>query len=98
MTCFSCLAAEHAPRADDFTAGCDSCKARALAVTGAHEESERAGKLTAQYIGALKALFGDAWRAGNEAVKAWAAKAKPNAMEHAVAQMPIASPTKKRKR
>lgn len=96
MACDSCIAAELAPRANDFTAGCDSCKARALAVTGAHEESQRAGKLTAQYTGALKTLFGDAWKAGNEAVKAWAAKAKPNAMERA--QAPVASPTKKRKR
>ncbi len=34
MTCSACQRAQSAPRIDDFEAGCESCVARAFAVTG----------------------------------------------------------------
>lgn len=75
-TCSACTTALRTPRINEFTMGCGSCKARALAGTGAHLESAEAGKLTAQYRGALDALFGEGWRAGADEVKAWAGRMK----------------------
>lgn len=72
MNCAACKAAEREPRADYFRAGCSSCEARALAVTGAHLESLKANSLTPQYRQALITLFGDQWREGHEEVKRWA--------------------------
>jgi hypothetical protein len=74
MTCPSCERAENDPRCDEFTAGCVSCKARALAATGAHLESAEAKQMTLHYASVLKSMFGDGWKEGNTLVKAWAAK------------------------
>lgn len=71
MTCAACIRAERTPRAYDFTNGCASCKARALAATGAHEESRERGRMTKQYEGALKTLFPDDFMAGHKQVLAW---------------------------
>ncbi len=76
MTCPSCDAAQAQPRAAQFTPGCDSCMARALAVTGAHSESQQAGHLTEQYRTALEKCFGEAWQRGHESVKEWAKRMK----------------------
>ena len=76
MTCPACTEALRKPRVNDFTLGCHSCKARALACTGAHLESSVAGKLTLSYRGVLEALFGEGWRAGGDEVKVWAARMK----------------------
>jgi hypothetical protein len=73
MTCTACTVAEISPRTSQRENGCASCLARMLALTGAHEESKRRGKLTPAYRDALKQCFsiGDGWKAGAEAVKAW---------------------------
>lgn len=64
------------PKSAQFTPGCESCMARALAVTGAHFESQQAGRMTEQYRTALEKCFGDGWKAGHEAVKEWGARMK----------------------
>lgn len=69
--CLACKRAESAPRIDEFTAHCESCKARALAVTGAHLASKTAGKMTTDYLSALKAMFGQEWEPGALQVRAW---------------------------
>ena len=72
MTCDACISAATNPRVDEFTAGCMSCMARALAATGAHEESAMEKKMTAAYLDALNTLFGTGWENGHERVKDWA--------------------------
>lgn len=73
MTCPDCTAAETTPRAYDYRADCQSCKARALAAIGAHLESAALGRQTAQYARALATMFGaDGVAAGHESVKRWA--------------------------
>ena len=77
MTCNACTDAMTAPRSAEFTCGCSSCDARALAATGAHQESARVESITPAYRAALVALFGAEsaeWMAGHEAVKAWDAR------------------------
>lgn len=72
--CSSCSAAMTAPRSNEFAVGCTSCCARALAAIGAHQESQTLGRLTGQYEGALKTLFGDDYKDGHEQTKAWASR------------------------
>ena len=77
MTCTACTDAMTSPRSATFTPSCESCDARALAATGAHEESARVASITPAYRTALVALFGAEsaeWMAGHEAVKAWDAR------------------------
>ena len=76
MTCDACTAAESQPNAATFGQGCTSCLARALAVTGAHLESQQAGAMTEQYRTALAKCFGEAWKEGHEMVKGWGAKVR----------------------
>lgn len=76
MTCPSCAAAEDQPNAAQFTPGCTSCTARALAVTGAHLESQAAGHMTEQYRTALDKCFGADWASGHEAVKEWGSRVR----------------------
>lgn len=79
MACPSCTAAERTPNRDGFEQDCRSCKARALAATGAHLESEQRKGITPQYREALEKMFGaDAWREGHELVKGWARKLRPS--------------------
>lgn len=63
-----------APRSAEFTRGCSSCDARALAATGAHEESARVAAITESYKAALVTLFGPEWAAGHAQVKTWGAR------------------------
>lgn len=74
MTCKSCEVALLAPRIDGGTPGCDGCLARALAATGAHEESARVERITDGYKAALVSLFGIEWAAGHAQVKTWGAR------------------------
>lgn len=74
MSCSSCHRALREPRINEFTAGCGSCRARALAAIGAHEESRDSGRMTPQYRGALDKLFGDGWQVGNQLTKDWATR------------------------
>lgn len=76
MTCRSCAIAEAQPNAAQFSPGCDNCTARALAVTGAHLESEDIGYMTPQYRTALDKCFGEAWKQWHEVVKEWGAKVR----------------------
>lgn len=70
MTCPACLSAERHPTSDEFTAGCDSCQARAIACTGGHLlEPAAYGKL-------LFKLFNTKHREGEAMVRKWAAKIK----------------------
>ena len=63
-----------ASRIDLWAANCESCSARALAVTGAHIESKAAGRVTPRYVEMLKGTFGERWKEGAEQVKQWAAR------------------------
>lgn len=75
MMCPACAAAQSTPNRDGFEQDCISCKARALAVTGAHLESAERGGITPQYRASLEMMFGaDKWREGHEMVKGWATK------------------------
>lgn len=76
MTCPSCDQAMQQPKSAQFTPGCESCMARALAVTGAHSESQQSGRMTEQYRTALKKCFGEDWQRGHESVKEWAGRMK----------------------
>lgn len=70
--CQQCADAMTDPRSEQFSAGCEGCTARALAATGAHLESKRAGRMTAVYRGALDKLFGARAADGHKAVIGWA--------------------------
>jgi hypothetical protein len=73
--CSACCDAEANPRSDKWVhPPCPSCYARALAATGAHEQSKAAGKITADYKHALDKLFGADWQQGAAMVKTWAEK------------------------
>lgn len=63
MTCPSCQAAKDQPKAAQFSPGCLSCEARAMAVTRAD--------LLEDYTGAAKRLFGDRGKEGHALVKEW---------------------------
>ena len=77
MACPSCTAAERTPNKDGFEDDCRSCKARALAATGAHLESEERKGITPAYRQALEKMFGaESWRDGHELVKGWAKRMK----------------------
>lgn len=74
MNCEPCTRAERNPRAYDYAIGCDSCSARALAATGAHEASQALGSLTEEYRDALQKVFGAGWELKAELVKGWGKK------------------------
>ena len=76
MTCDACDKAMKSPTADEFRVGCDECFARALAVTGAHQESKAVGKVTGSYKLALESKFGKKWEAGHKQVKRWSQRIK----------------------
>lgn len=76
MTCDDCTDAEKQPNMPSFKPGCTSCLARALAVTGAHLDSQQAGAMTEQYRTALDKCFGEAWKEGHEMVKGWGVKVR----------------------
>lgn len=83
MTCEFCEQAVNNPRLDQFTAGCDSCLGRALAATGAHEDSEIGGRLTARYREVLRAVFGrDREMIGRAEVKAWVTRLKQHKAQY----------------
>lgn len=63
MTCPSCQAAQAQPNAAQFSPGCLSCEARAMAVTRAD--------LLEDYTGAAKRMFGDRAKEGHALVKEW---------------------------
>ena len=76
MTCKSCQLAQRTPRSAEFTAGCMSCKARALAGIGGHLASKEAGRVLPNYRDTLERLFGADWTQGAQMVKEWALSIK----------------------
>lgn len=72
--CEICAIAELKPDTGLVHAGCMSCEARGLARSPSFYEAAKAEAMTAQYRGALWALFGEKWQDGHELVKAWGAK------------------------
>lgn len=70
MTCPSCQAAQAQPNAAQFSPGCLSCEARAMAVTRAD--------LLEDYTGAAKRMFGDRAKEGHALVKEWLQRIKAN--------------------
>ena len=79
MTCTACTACTDAmtsPRSATFTPSCESCIARALAATGAHQESARVESITPAYRAALVALFGERAMEGQALTLEWAARIK----------------------
>ena len=71
MICSSCALAQSEPASDVYTAGCTSCKARALAAVGAHVDSQKIGSITPKFRQVLEDVFGDEWKAHATAVKDW---------------------------
>ena len=71
MTCGACERAQANPARDDYTSGCESCQARALAAIGAHIESQALGSVTPAFRDALERVFGDGWKAHAAAVRDW---------------------------
>lgn len=77
LPCKYCVEAENNPRSGQFTAGCESCWGRSLAAIGAHQDSERTGKMTQQYREVLRTVFGSGRELlGNLEVKAWSSRIK----------------------
>lgn len=72
MTCPACQEAERNPLTGMYQSGCLECSARALSHGPAYFDAARSDSMTPAYRDALQATFGENWRAGHEAVKAWA--------------------------
>ena len=71
MTCPACARAQLNPAQYDYTNGCDSCQARALAAIGVHVESQELGSVTPQFRDVMERVFGDGWKAHAAAVRDW---------------------------
>lgn len=77
MTCAACDRAQQNPMTGIFKAGCDECKARALASGRELFDSIQAGARTAEYQAALSRMFGEGnEEAGHQRVRAWAKRMK----------------------
>lgn len=72
MTCTDCARAKREPHCPDYATGCLSCSARALATGPAYFDAQRSNTLTPPYRNALRAIFGDRWKAGHRLVRLWA--------------------------
>lgn len=72
--CDCCRRAEQRPDYARYQAGCKTCAVRELANGPLFHQSGLDGALSAPYRKALALVFGDAWRAGHEEVKAAAAR------------------------
>lgn len=70
MSCPDCTNAATDATWGGYHANCHGCKVRALANGPGFWESGRSGALTPGYRAALESIFGAAWRAGHEKVKA----------------------------
>lgn len=65
-----------------YRAGCEGCKARALARDPVFAAAMQAGRITADYERALRFVAGEGWREMHEQAKAWAAAARPATAPH----------------
>lgn len=73
VTCPACAAARANPLTGALRAGCSECLARDISRGPEHWQARRVGQITAAYRAVLERSFGEAWKAGHERVKAWAA-------------------------
>lgn len=74
--CPACAEAQRNPLTGMYQAGCKECSARALASSPSHFLAAQAGKILPTYRDALRAVFGDEWKAGHARVKEWAGRLK----------------------
>lgn len=72
--CAECVTAQAKPHHGTFLADCIECKARMLAHGPAAFYSAKEGRLTDELKTAVRATFGDDWKAGLERVKHWAGR------------------------
>lgn len=72
MTCDACTRAKQERHSPDIRAGCLSCSARALATGPTYFDAQQSQTMTAPYRNALRAIFGQRWKAGHRLVRLWA--------------------------
>lgn len=72
--CESCKAAEGNPHCGRFTAGCQGCAIRSIALGPQFHEAASAGLITASYAAALKRIPDTDTKAAHALVKACADK------------------------
>lgn len=70
MTCHLCVDAKSEPTSNRFTAHCDSCQARAIALVGEREALLQEPLAPAEQQ-VLERLFGAAWREHVQSVRDW---------------------------
>lgn len=70
MTCIDCNNATTIKHWPGYHAECHGCKVRALAHGPSYHASMLANSITPGYRNALRAMFGEDWRAAHEEVKA----------------------------
>lgn len=70
MTCHLCVDAKSEPTSNRFTAHCDSCQARAIALVGDREALLQEPLAPAEQQ-VLERLFGAAWREHVQTVRGW---------------------------
>lgn len=76
MSCHDCTQAKTTKYWPIFQSECRGCKVRALASGPLHFTAMKAKTITPSYKAALRAVFGDDWRAGHDEVKAEHARIK----------------------
>jgi len=72
--CPGCFAAEQNRLSGLIYADCLSCAARSLAKSHAYFDAVRSETITPAYRDVLQLIFGEQWRDGHAAAKAWSAK------------------------
>lgn len=72
MTCKACTRAKREPHCPDYATGCMSCSARALATGPTYFDAQQSQTMTPPYRNALRAIFGQRWKAGHRLVRLWA--------------------------
>ena len=72
MTCDACARAKQERHCPDYKPCCMSCSARALATGPTYFDAQQSQTMTPPYRNALRAIFGDRWKAGHRLVRLWA--------------------------
>lgn len=72
--CMPCIEAQDDPLRHDYTNGCDSCQARAIAQVGSHHESVDAGRVTDRMKEQLQKFFPADPAKGWISVREWGVK------------------------
>ena len=71
MTCEACETARADRSSGLYHADCEGCESRALARSPMYFAAAKANAITPAYRDALQRVFGERWREGHAAVKAW---------------------------